>query len=122
MTKHLISLFITMGLLALSGCSTINVNDHEFCLDKGILGARCRHTLTDEVRDLSAVEWRELSFGQICTADPPDDFGGTFADMKATMEKLCSTCNCCSYKTKAKIEKFFTKIKTMQTQDTIDYD
>lgn len=109
----LIVLFALTVLITLTSCS-VEIKDHEFCVNKGVLGAHCGHTLTEETRDIGPAEWAELSFGQICTADPPEKFGETFGDIKATIEKLCSKCNCCTYKIKEKLEKFFTQTRSMQ--------
>lgn len=114
--QRLTSLFLLMGLLLLSNCSTVKIPDHVACLNKGPLGAHCAHTNVAKTYNISAADWQALSFGQVCTADDPDHFGQTFADIKAALEKVCSICNCCSFSQQEQTEFFFTDIKKHQQQ------
>jgi len=60
-----------------------------------------------------------MSFGQVCTADPQDHLGQTFADVKATIEKLCSKCRCCDYPTKQKIDDVISSIQRQQEESLV---
>lgn len=57
-----------------------------------------------------------MRFGQICTNDPPDQAGATFADWKGVIEKLCSLSGDCDYQTKVKIESFFDRTDTFKSK------
>lgn len=103
-----------MAALLLTSCGTVQIQDWEWCGDLGSLGASCFHSLSDEQRDIPKDVWDNMRFGQICTADPPDQMGATFADLKATIEKLCSVSGKCDYQTKKKLETFFHNSELIQ--------
>lgn len=100
-----------MALLPLlSGCA-VAIHDHEFCGDMGTLGGSCFHSLTTESRDVPEPAWDDERFGMICsTAD-------TYADLKATIEKLCSYAHC-DYDTQQKIDLFFQNVATFKSKTT----
>jgi hypothetical protein len=98
----------------LTAACAVPIHNHEWCADNGD-GANCFHFLTDESRDLSKAEWDDLRVGQVCTMDPPDHYGETFADIKATIAKLCTkTPNACSYEAKKKLSNFFRNLQKVQ--------
>ncbi len=66
------------------------MSDHEWCSDMGPRGAFCVHTFTTDERQLDKATWDALRVGQFCTTDPDGKKGSTIADIKATLEKLCS--------------------------------
>lgn len=77
------------ALLASNSCGHVKISDHEFCGDKGTLGAHCVHFLTPETRNISKDAWDDERFGMIC--ERPQ----VFADWKQTIEQLCSNSNLC---------------------------
>ncbi len=89
----------------LASCSSIPINDAEFCGDRGELGAKCFNSLSDKERSLDKYLWDQARFGMICTA--PE----TFAESKASLEKLCALTKRCIYKKET--EKFFQKIDSI---------
>lgn len=115
--KYLAVLF----LLSLTQCARIQVSDHEYCGDMGSLGATCFHFLTAATRDIPQPDWDNMRFGQICTNDPNGQQGATFADIKATIEKLCSESKDCVYPPtstlqlqKKHMEDFFRRVESFQ--------
>lgn len=115
----MIALCLGTVLLLLSSCGSVQVKDAEVCTPLGIFGAHCKHTLTTQSRDLTTEEWASMSFGQVCTADPQDKLGQTFSDIKETIEKLCSKCNCCTYESKKKIDEALSKIQRLQEDSLV---
>jgi hypothetical protein len=85
--------WLSLFLCVLSGatCQQVEIKDHEICGDKGELGAACFHTLTEQSRSLDFYEWEEQRFGWLCM---PSD---AFADLKATLLKLCESSHRCKY-------------------------
>ncbi len=100
-------------MLILSGlstsCSHITIPDAEYCGDKGALGAACFHTLSDQSRQLTQVEWDSERFGQLCSS------AETFAEQKKIILKLCKVTKACSYQEKQLLEKFGAKIARFQS-------
>lgn len=86
---------------ALLSCAKVEIKDAEFCGDMGDDGAVCYHTLTTESREIDKVNWDVERFGQICTS------AQTFAEWKATIEKLCSASKRCTYEEQQMIEQFY---------------
>lgn len=76
----------------------------------GPLGASCFYTLSDGHRTLSAKEWDELRFGQVCTDS------ANFADWKAATLKLCKKTGMCSYKDKQDIQNFNLRLEAFAAQ------
>lgn len=98
----------------LSSCSSVKISDKEFCVDQGTLGGHCAHMFTTETRNIPQPDWDNFRFGQICTIDPADNLGDTFARMKNEIEELCSICNCCSYPEIKKTIKFLNEFSDNQ--------
>ena len=107
---------IILALLSMTSCAHVPINDHEWCGDEGSLGATCFHFLTAQTRDLDKETWDNMRFGQICTNDPEGQLGATFADIKATIEKLCSISKgACVYPpTSTSIRAFFQRVEEFQ--------
>lgn len=97
-------------LLLLSSCASVEIENHEWCVIAGDEGAYCFHTLSEDQRDLSKLEWEVLSTGWL--AGSPE----AFANMKATIEKLCEETKRCTYAAKKKIAAFFQTLKEKQMQ------
>lgn len=95
-----------------SACGGIAVSDHEYCGYRGAgKGAKCFHSLdTTQSRSLTDAEFISLLFGNICTLDPPGHLGDTYADVQATIEKLCNYSKKCYYQ----IDDVLKKIKQFQ--------
>lgn len=70
------------------------------------MGAVEFHSMTTDTKEISFEDW----MGMIRTQPLVCSSVGTFADMKAAFEKLCSVCNCCSPDTTAKAEEFFNQV------------
>lgn len=86
---------VACGLLyTLSVGCAVPIRDHEFCSDGGKLGAFCVWEYSGQSRRLTKEEWDLFRVGQFCTADGPGKHGDTVADLKATIEKLCSVTSC----------------------------
>lgn len=92
------SLFITTA----TSCA-IPIRDQEWCADMAQDGASCFHTLTTGSRVLTKQEWDDIRVGQLCTSPT------TFADIKATVEKLCHASKNCVYE-KA-LQAFFQQVE-----------
>lgn len=98
-----------------SSCAHVDIPDHEWCADKGTLGAHCVHTNVDAERDINKADWDNMRFGQICTNDPTDKMGSTFADMKSVIEQLCNLAKKrCTYDDIESVENFFLKVDETQ--------
>lgn len=89
----------------LTGCSTIQIKDTEWCVIGGMAGTKCFHTQTDEERHMTKEEWEMASFGWL--AGSPESYG----ELKATIEKLCEETGKCSYEFEKKMKKFFEKVE-----------
>jgi hypothetical protein len=98
-----------MALVA-SSCTTVKIQDHEFCADMGSLGATCAYMFTDQVRDIPFHQWEDERYGKVCES------GDAIADLKAALEKLCSLTNSCTYETQKKIRDFFDKIEKIRSR------
>lgn len=103
--KSLKRVCLLLSGLTISGCSTVVINDAEWCADMGKLGATCVHTLTTDTRDLAKEQWDTERFGQVCTASE------NFANLKAAILKLCRETKMCSYETLQKINAFEGRIQ-----------
>lgn len=100
--------WFTMTLLAtaaLSGCRNVAIKDHEYCGDKGSLGATCVHTLSSKKRKLTKPEWDKARVGMIC------ETAAVFADVKTATQQLCQVCNCCTYEIQEQINTYFRNIE-----------
>lgn len=89
--RKLRSVFVTLSILILSSCGTVVVKNQEWCGDFGEAGAECFHTQSDDKRTVPKVQWDEERFGMLC-AKP-----SVFADVKATILKLCKAYKKCIY-------------------------
>lgn len=102
-------LSIGAGLLIfLSGCAGVVVTDHEWYGSLGVEGAAGFHTLTDETETLDlehwAARWDDLTHPLVCTDT------GSFAEIKADLEKLCSF-EPCTVKMKEAVDALYAKVK-----------
>lgn len=97
-------------LLFLVSCTSVPVYDSEVCGDLGTAGASCFHTLTTDARDIKKADWDQERFGQLCITSQ------TFADIKASIEKLCSVSTTvrCSYEVKHMLESLQKKIDSVK--------
>jgi hypothetical protein len=97
-----------MALLFLSNCATAPITDSSWWGSEATDGAEEFHVLTAEHRHLSMEEvmmlWNDLSRPVVCT------YADTFADWKATIEKLCSYSGDCTFEGQQKAAIFFHKI------------
>jgi len=78
-----------LAILCTIGCNQIQINDQLWFADKGPLGAIGIHTLDTGVVQLDKETWDRARIGMLCTDV------ATFADIKKSIELLCSrtTCN-----------------------------
>jgi len=93
--------------LLLEACGQVQLKDQIFYGNKGMQGAVEFHTLTTASRNLTFEQWMNLLRSQALVCSSVQ----TFADDKATFEKVCSFCNCCSYDTTQAVEEFFKNIQ-----------
>lgn len=102
-------LFLGFLALILVACSDIPVHDAEFCGDLGDdIGASCFHMLrTDQDRHIAPADWPAMRFGMLCTS--PD----SFADNKATIQKLCLKAHCIYLN---ETDTFFKKVDGIKAQ------
>lgn len=91
------------------GCAKVRIKNQRWCGDIGTQGAICYHTLTDQELIIPQPQWDNERFGQICTHDPPDQRGKTFAEIKTWLEQLCALSKRCKYPEHEKIMEFFDK-------------
>lgn len=89
-------LFTMMGLLVLSSCKTVTIDDSIWIGSLGTQGATEIHTLQNTPPVTITLEqfgalWAQTSDPLICTNS------SVFAAWKAYLEKLCSDSNDCSY-------------------------
>ena len=99
-----------MVALLLSACSTVKIQDEEFCADMGSQGATCAHLLTNQTRDIEQPEWDNTRFGWFCTT------GDDLAEMKKEIEELCSVSGKCDYATQQALAKFFSRVKSLRSK------
>jgi len=92
--------------LALASCNKIKIQDSQWCGDIGSQGAVCFNTLSSGEKDIPKAVWDVQRFGMVCTSS------ATFADWKATIEKLCSVAKDCDYATVQKLNDFFQKVSS----------
>ena len=98
-------------MLLLSGCAKVKIEDTEWCVDEGSLGADCFHTLLKTKRTLSKLQWDTERFGQVSTT-----LDG-FTKIQSALEKLCSiSSNKCSYQDQQNIQKMKEKILLIKAQ------
>lgn len=122
--KHLKSLTGVLPILFvfnLQSCgllriAKVQVNNQEWCADKGPLGATCVNTLHAGKRDIPKDVWDKIEigpdhrFGKLCTS------GDTFADVKKIILKLCKVTRRCTYNDKLKVVSFVEKIEELQDE------
>lgn len=70
-------------------------------------GAVCFHTLKTDTREIEKPAWDVERFGMICTT------AQTFAEWKATIEKLCSASKRCDYEQLQIVNQFFLNLDTI---------
>jgi len=107
---HTALYLITMALTLLSACDQVPIKDEIWYGSKGMGGAIQVHTLTPDTKTLSFEEWMQTIRTKplACTSLE------TVGDIKASIEKLCSICGCCSYDTQKAVEAFFGKIESVK--------
>lgn len=91
----MIVLEILLIFVALSNCTTIELQNSEWCGDKGALGASCFHTLSDDSRSLLKSDWDKERIGMVCTK------AESFGEWKKVLLKLCDETGYCTYKIKS---------------------
>lgn len=106
--KNSISALMILFAFALSGCSTVEIKDHEVCSDKGELGARCGYMLSDRTRVLDFYQWQDERIGQLCLRS--DGFG----NLKAALLKLCDSTQRCKWEELQKIRTILERIEDVQ--------
>lgn len=77
----------------LVSCGNVRVKNQEWCGDMGELGADCFNTHNSNTRSPTKEQWDEERFGMVCTT------AKTFADIKATILKLCKGYKKCIFDT-----------------------
>ena len=92
-------------LVILVSCSSVKIENHEWCVLAGQDGAFCFHTLNNSERDITKEEWDALSPGWI--AGSPE----AFANLKIAVEQLCKETKKCTYETQKRLQAFFEKTK-----------
>lgn len=86
----------------LASCGTVTIKNNEWCGDFGVGGASCFHQQGNQpVQRLSKEEWDKKRFGWLCTSPT------SFADMKATILKLCKAYKKCQYDQTAQTVSFY---------------
>jgi hypothetical protein len=97
------------ALFAFSGCSTVKIEDFEYCNDLGFQGAACDRFLTDKPRRIDKDEWDDLRFGQYCMS------GTAYAGIKREIEQLCSSRrDICDYETEQAMRAFFKRMDRLK--------
>lgn len=96
---------VFLAILALVGCSKVQVPNTEFCADMGALGAACFYSDSDQERELEKDAWDQERFGMLCTT------GESYGEWKAAILKLCSETNLCK---RAETEKVVAKLDNIQ--------
>lgn len=89
------------------GCSSVPIKNETFYGTKGKDGAVIIQTLIPGTQDISEADWLNIFYSEplVCSSV------NTFGDIKSSIEKLCSICNCCTYEAKAQMEAFFKNIQ-----------
>jgi hypothetical protein len=101
----------------LSECTSISIQNHQFCGSLGVQGAACSWFMPDSTHpdsrlDLQgfAVYWNDLSDPKVATSL------STITDWKADIEKLCTVTNDCSVQVQAKVNALYTKFNTVYSK------
>lgn len=77
--------------MVFNGCASVKIKNHELCVDKGLMGAFCAKTLSDEKREVDKSNWDSERMGMICAKSD------VIADIKKALEKLCNETQGCTY-------------------------
>lgn len=108
--------FISILSLSLSlflvSCTSIEIEDHEWCLD-AVDEAFCFHTVSENERDVTKADWDTLRRGRISGTQE------AFASLKATILKLCELTKKCQGEAAQKIETFFTKVEVAKVKQKV---
>jgi hypothetical protein len=92
-------------------CVGVDIKDAEVCADAGSEGAMCFHTLSDEARDISKIQWDEERFGMICTK------AENFAEWKALILKLCrDSKGKCNNEVKSRVTSFSSRVENTRSR------
>lgn len=106
--KNLKSGCAILFLCVLSACSSVKIQDAEWCGQSPEGGASCFNTLSDGTRDLTSDEWKAylLDFDnpKLCTP------ANSFANWKAAILKFCSKFKICTFEFKKKLNEFDQKL------------
>jgi predicted small secreted protein len=102
------SVFVILFAFLLSSCAQVQIKNSEWCGDLGEYGASCFNTLNEDGRDIQKDQWDEERLGMICTK------ADTFADLQASIIKLCKATNRCSFDKKKIIIHFMNNINYIQ--------
>lgn len=100
-----ISLVCVILLFLVSSCGKVNIKDAEFCGNLGILGAECFHAFSEKHRSMNYSQWKEESFGMICTRSE------NFANWKAAIMALCKNTGQCNKKVEKKVKKLDRRVQ-----------
>ncbi len=103
---------MTVGglLLSLDACTSIPINDHEFCGSLGANGASCWYLLTNENEQMSlqqfAVWWDDLKDPKVATSV------STLMDWKGDIEQMCTITSDCTKGQLAQVSALGSKMNT----------
>ncbi len=109
LTNVLLILFVSAISFAAT-CQRVPIYDHELCGDKGKLGAKCFHLLTDEIRAIQKEAWDDERFGQVCMK------ADAYANFKAALMKLCSAGRGCTWEDAQNIRNLGKRIKAFSAE------
>lgn len=107
MNLSCIGTVLVLTLLTAS-CANIPITNSRWYADIGTQGAVWAETQTVDSGEVKQPQWDDMRFGMICTE------AKTFADWKATIEKLCSVSGKCTYQIKQQFNQFFENIEYLE--------
>lgn len=103
--------WLILLILVFSGCTQVQIQDHEWCGDLGPYGASCFHTLTQEKRKIDKETWDRERVGQVCGK------GDAFAELKGAVLKLCRLSRKCWYSSaRVRVEQFGANLDDFQKE------
>lgn len=97
-------LVLTLSLIVIVSCKTLEVHDAEGCGDLGPEGAHCSHTLIDSKRDIPKEQWDIERVGWICFDST--DFNST----ETSLDQACVLLKC-TYKEKQMLQDINDRLK-----------
>lgn len=105
--------------MVVSSCGHVVIKDTEACgAYPNAKGATCAHTMTDETREMTEVEFlswlMDVKAPKVCLPT------SSFADLKADIETLCHDSNLCDYEQTEKVKAFLNRVeKIEQAQSSV---